>query len=332
MLRLPVPGSTGDEAEVFRFASSYDAYTLVAPDPADLDRFTLPLRQRPADHPAGVAELRAALFYCARAARYAGDPITELPEVRPLLQRLAGQVRGPLLCLNQRAEGRFGLRPPLWEQPGWEDQTLHDLALLALLDLPRRVDPDHLAWLGLTSKPELAIRDTLGWVLQQTLDSQVVAREWRRSDLAVLSDGQPDLIIEGKALYGFDALHPSTSAKYTAAVSRDIEKASRLSPSAGVTATVLMVTPTSPWSGSDHAAVAYNGSGQNQLTARGGSDSLEVATRSVWTALSALGHVGTIEFEPGTAFGASVSTTIFTVQPAARDRVEPSEARNPGLV
>ena len=45
-----------------------------------------------------------------------------------------------------------------------------------------------LAYLALTSKVELPIRDRLAWCLHTSLPNRVVAREWKRCDLAVLDD------------------------------------------------------------------------------------------------------------------------------------------------
>jgi hypothetical protein len=60
-----------------------------------------------------------------------------------------------------------------------------------------RFERDELAYLTLTSKPEHAVRDRLAWAL--TKSGQLVAREWRRCDLAVFSGEKPVALVELKA-------------------------------------------------------------------------------------------------------------------------------------
>lgn len=60
-------------------------------------------------------------------------------------------------------------------------------------------EPDELAYLALTSKPEHLVRDRLAWAL--TKDGHHVAREWRRCDLAVLDGDDPAAILELKAAH-----------------------------------------------------------------------------------------------------------------------------------
>lgn len=68
------------------------------------------------------------------------------------------------------------------------------------------VAADELAFLALTSKIELPIRDRLAYTLFRRLPELLVTREWRPVDLAVLSpDGKtPVLLLEAKALYTFN--------------------------------------------------------------------------------------------------------------------------------
>ena len=56
----------------------------------------------------------------------------------------------------------------------------------ALSNVGRDFEEDQLAFLTLTSKPELQIRDALAWHLHRALPDLIVSREWRRTDLAVL--------------------------------------------------------------------------------------------------------------------------------------------------
>ena len=90
-----------------------------------------------------------------------------------------------------------------------------------------------LAFLALTSKIELPVRDRLAWSLYKELwPGSVVAREWRRIDLAILPEGhadEPDALIQAKALYTFDLATSLSLRNYEVAVRADIGKASAVS-------------------------------------------------------------------------------------------------------
>jgi len=59
-------------------------------------------------------------------------------------------------------------------------------------------DPNDLAYLGLTGKIELIIRDSLAIQLKNDFQSLTIAREWKRHDLAILKDSKVIVLIEGK--------------------------------------------------------------------------------------------------------------------------------------
>jgi hypothetical protein len=94
-----------------------------------------------------------------------------------------------------------------------------------------------LAYLALTSKPELALRDRLAWVLHGEFPDLVIAREWKapsapgrdRTDLAVLdaSGGRALALLEATAGYSFDFAGPDrhTVREYTDKVAGDLDKA-----------------------------------------------------------------------------------------------------------
>jgi len=116
-----------------------------------------------------------------------------------------------------------------------------DELVAAVKEVPDEFEPGELAYLALTSKPELAIRDRLAWILAK--QGHRVAREWReRCDLAVLDqDGEPFAVLESKASYGHDTAwgwNPKcreirdrlgASAALDAALRSDAEKVLRLS-------------------------------------------------------------------------------------------------------
>ncbi len=59
-------------------------------------------------------------------------------------------------------------------------------------------DPNDLAYLGLTGKIELLVRDSLAIQLKNDFPSLTTAREWKRHDLAILKDSNLLVLIEGK--------------------------------------------------------------------------------------------------------------------------------------
>jgi hypothetical protein len=83
---------------------------------------------------------------------------------------------------------------------------------------------NELAYLALTSKIEFPIRDKLAYNLYKKLWGQgiIVAREWRRSDLAFLDGGEPVFICELKAAYTFDIFKHED---YLKLIEKDIAKA-----------------------------------------------------------------------------------------------------------
>jgi len=80
-----------------------------------------------------------------------------------------------------------------------------------LSDLDERFEKNELAYLSLTSKVELPLRDRMAFRLHMALSLRglMVAREWKagggaRIDLAILRDGEPLVLMEFKAMYTFD--------------------------------------------------------------------------------------------------------------------------------
>ena len=100
----------------------------------------------------------------------------------------------------------------------------------ALSNVGRDFEEDQLAFLTLTSKPELQIRDALAWRLHRALPDLIVSREWRRTDLAVLDRaGNPLMLLEAKAMATFDQVNPKKmDGEFDSYFRSDYKKASRL--------------------------------------------------------------------------------------------------------
>ena len=91
---------------------------------------------------------------------------------------------------------------------------------------------NELAYLSLTSKNELVIRDKIAYKLHLELKSSIVAREYSvkginsRIDLAILENSNIKDVIELKSMYTFDALDGLD--KFIDSVNRDFYKNSSL--------------------------------------------------------------------------------------------------------
>lgn len=311
--------STSDSDEAWRFALTYNGYLTHGATPAHLERAVAHVvagdwSDGVVDRSSSTADLRAALFAMARAARMAGDELDPLPGTwQAILQELGERQDHPYLAV-ERSGHAAGFPPAPYECAEALLRDPEELALLAALHLKDRLDPHLLAWLGLTSKPELAVRDHLGWLLETSVAPVgQVAREWRRTNLAVLVDGKPRLLIEGKAMYGFDALSVTNRGKYVESIAADLRKASSLAPAATVIATLLLVCPHRGWSTEATPVVAY--AGPNARFASDGEVNTASAIDVMSEALSDLGAVGVVDLGTGDAFDAPVSTTMFVIRP-----------------
>jgi hypothetical protein len=88
--------------------------------------------------------------------------------------------------------------------------------------------PHELAYLALTCKVELPIRDRWAFLLHQKLAPLSVAREWWHTDIAVLDAlDLPVALIELTAMYSFDALIPTNLELFIEKLAKDGEKAHR---------------------------------------------------------------------------------------------------------
>jgi hypothetical protein len=92
--------------------------------------------------------------------------------------------------------------------------------------LPREFRENELAYLALTSKVELPVRDRMAYALYAAVEDESIhiAREWRRFDLAAVSKGAPQLLVELKAMYSFDMFTDNARTQYPDLVASDASK------------------------------------------------------------------------------------------------------------
>ena len=84
---------------------------------------------------------------------------------------------------------------------------LEDRLVETLRTIGEDFQENELAYLALTGKVENPFRDRLAFKLHRNLSPEVVvAKEWRRVDIAILRSEVPLALIELKAMYTFDPL------------------------------------------------------------------------------------------------------------------------------
>lgn len=206
-----------------------------------------------------------------------------------------------------------------------------DLSADALMDAIVKAGdsfaPGELAYLALTSKPELPLRDRLAWVLHSEPSSYVVAREWAasntnrsRTDLAILdSQGQaPIALLEAKAAYTFDFAAPerATVAKYRSWIVDDLDKARRASngQAASVFALLLLTHPCGVPTFMPNV-IKYVHQIRSSVRGNNEQDLRNRAERTAIETLSGLGPVKSGRLNGGVAFGVKVAVDVYLVGP-----------------
>jgi hypothetical protein len=195
--------------------------------------------------------------------------------------------------------------------------TPHVVAALKSLD--GAYLPDELAYLALTQKVEHAFRDSLAFKLHQLLQAQpdlLVCREWHRTDLAVVRDAQPLLLLEVKAIYTFDILKSGAQHPYPELLQQDIEKSQAWqiggnNSTLEVLALLVATRPHDPPSSAYREAVKYYGGVVKYATT---SNNVAAAHAEVQRRVN-LSLVHHAEVQGGRAFGVGVSVAYWLFKP-----------------
>ncbi|WP_148081853.1 hypothetical protein [Streptomyces botrytidirepellens] len=203
-----------------------------------------------------------------------------------------------------------------------------DLLVSALDKVGASFAPGELAYLALTSKPELPIRDRLAWALHTELPHCVVAREWKaaglpgraRTDLAVL-DGpgrHPLALLEAKAAYTFDFAgeHRQAAAAYTQRVSDDLAKARLAAQGRPVAAYALMLLTHPMGTLVDlPGVIKYYADISRSVRSYTAEGLRALAGRTACTIFQELGPIRTGSLQGGVAFGTEVSVDYWLIGP-----------------
>ncbi len=100
-----------------------------------------------------------------------------------------------------------------------------DSLMMHCQDAIHGMNADDLAYLFATGKSELEVRTQIALHLNRVRASnQTVAREWMRHDLAILEDGLPALVIEGKSWLHADAVNEKKLMKGSKSIRHGLEE------------------------------------------------------------------------------------------------------------
>jgi hypothetical protein len=193
---------------------------------------------------------------------------------------------------------------------------------MTLASLSSDFAENELAYLALTSKAELPVRDRIAWRLQQELsDSYVVAREWRRADIAVLAGETPILQVEAKAMYAFDVLSAKSRAKYLAKLTADGLRMAALAP--GSAPYLLALITHIDGSVAPHLTrhvVKYSGGVIAALAKEGTAEAVGTKARQLWEADLARFTSPSTRFSvaAGTIWGLTVELDAYLVGPLSK--------------
>ena len=204
-----------------------------------------------------------------------------------------------------------------------------DVLLQGLADAGTSFERGELAYLAITSKVEFPVRDRFAWELHRRLEdrSLLVAREWRRADLAVVREGDAVVVIESTALYAFDVLREPGLHKYRAKVTGDLAKATALAPHADAYALVLCTHVLGEIDPQLRRWVVKYSSGIIGAAKSHGHAGQEAARQALGGELSQLGPSDRREMPSGSVWGLDVVVDAWLVGPISRPRLEP-EARH----
>lgn len=195
---------------------------------------------------------------------------------------------------------------------------MQDLIIGSLQSLEQEFQPNELAYLALTTKIELPFRDRWAFSLYRTLrDSFAVSREWKRTDLAILNGKSPEVLVELKAMYSFDAALDTVGISgFTDAMTADANKARLLAGAETEIYTVLLSThPAGPFPPEMASIVKYV-PGINKAVNRCGSGQKvqRIAREAVNETLRGRNLVATGSLDGGRAFSNRVVIDYWLVR------------------
>lgn len=200
-------------------------------------------------------------------------------------------------------------------------QNLDDLLINSLEKIGENsFSENELSFLALTSKVENPIRDRWSYKLHSELQSDyLLAREWNRSDIAIIDIACPVAIIEIKAMYTFDCLTFSSSKpkldSYIKNLNNDEEKAKNLGCSETAVYTVLLAThPCRSIPDDKKSVIKYNYEINRSLKSKDPDDLKNFATKEVNSKLTAKNIIKQGELIGGSSYGIETNVLFWLIK------------------
>lgn len=195
---------------------------------------------------------------------------------------------------------------------------MQELIVRSIEKLGDQFQENELAYLALTTKIELPLRDRWAFSLYRELNGDYnVSREWKRTDLAILKGSMPQVLIELKAMYSFDAaLDTDGIGGFTDAMTLDANKAKYLAADDTEIYTVLLAThPGSSLSPEMNGIIKYVPGINKAIEKYGSADKVRDATCEVVNKdLSTRNIVAFGNLRGGMAFDTEVSILYWVVK------------------
>lgn len=195
---------------------------------------------------------------------------------------------------------------------------MKELVVRSLSQLEKNFGENELAYLSLTTKIEFPLRDRWAYAIFLELEETFnVSREWKRTDLAILKEQSPQVLIELKAMYSFDAaLDIDGIGGFTDAMSADAKKAKNLAKENTEIYTVLLAAhPESPLPPELDGIIKYVPDINKAIKKIGSADKVkDVACKAVNDNLSNRNVVASGLLQGGKAFNTKVSVLYWVVK------------------
>ena len=119
---------------------------------------------------------------------------------------------------------------------------MDEIIIESLQNIAQCFANNELAYLALTVKIELPFRDRWACSLYQGQRRFIIAREWRRIDLAILENQEPKALIQLKAMYTFDAVNGNAQG-FLENLAMDIENAGAMRGNPAIYGVLLATHP-----------------------------------------------------------------------------------------
>lgn len=204
---------------------------------------------------------------------------------------------------------------------------INNLFQSSLEKFPSQFQPNELAYLALTSKPEGQLRDAIAFYMYQNMNSEEYgcAREWKhRADFAILNGQKPLLLCEYKCAYTFDCIdNNSVGVGYGTSVIKDLGKSLiDAEEFTSIYACLFLVHPKSKVNGKFNGAVKYAYKINKSLSQFAEDRILIMAKTNMTNYFTQWGAIPRVAVQDiGSAYGVNVNLLSFLIGPLSKHDV-----------